>query len=47
MINKMLSFYSNYERSLPWLKPNTIFLTISGSHAYGTNIETSDYDYKG
>lgn len=27
--------------------PRTIFLTQHGSHAYGTNIETSDYDFKG
>ena len=26
---------------------NTIFLTTHGSHAYGTNIETSDVDVKG
>ncbi len=27
--------------------PRTIFLTVAGSHLYGTNIETSDYDFKG
>lgn len=27
--------------------PRTIFLTQHGSHAYGTNIATSDYDFKG
>jgi len=27
--------------------PRTIFLTQHGSHAYGTNIEGSDYDFKG
>jgi predicted nucleotidyltransferase len=28
-------------------KQNLIFLTTTGSHAYGTNIETSDTDYRG
>ncbi len=32
---------------VPWLKDHTILLTITGSHAYGTNTETSDMDYKG
>lgn len=27
--------------------PRTIFITAAGSHLYGTNIATSDYDYKG
>ena len=26
---------------------NTILFGPAGSHAYGTNIDTSDYDYKG
>lgn len=30
-----------------WLKDRTIYLCRSGSHAYGTNIETSDEDYRG
>lgn len=25
----------------------TIFMTVAGSHLYGTNVATSDYDYKG
>jgi predicted nucleotidyltransferase len=29
------------------VEQNTIFLTIAGSRAYGTNIATSDYDYRG
>lgn len=33
--------------NLEWLKDNIIFLTIHGSHCYGTNIETSDVDLKG
>lgn len=33
--------------NLKWLKGRTIFLTRHGSHAYGTNIATSDEDFKG
>lgn len=36
-----------YKGNLPWFVNNTIFLTLHGSHAYGTNIETSDIDVKG
>lgn len=31
----------------PLLKNNIVFLTLGGSHAYGTNIETSDVDIRG
>ena len=40
-----LSFFE--KSNLKWLKNNTIFLTVAGSHSYGTNIETSDIDYRG
>lgn len=33
--------------NLPWLWDSTLFLTRHGSHAYGTNIATSDEDFKG
>jgi len=33
--------------NLKWLRAGLIFLTRHGSHAYGTNIETSDEDFKG
>ena len=33
--------------NLPWLKDRTIFMTRHGSQAYGTNLPTSDTDYKG
>lgn len=37
-----------YEKSqLKWLKNNTIFMTIHGSHAYGMNREGSDVDIRG
>ncbi len=32
---------------LKWLKANTIYQTLHGSHAYGTNIATSDIDLRG
>ena len=35
------------QTSLPWLKERTMFLVRSGSHAYGTNIASSDEDLKG
>jgi len=30
-----------------WLRDRIVFLTRHGSHSYGTNIETSDEDFKG
>jgi predicted nucleotidyltransferase len=44
---------SGKEHSLPtdtapeWLDRRTILITITGSFAYGTNVETSDKDYRG
>lgn len=35
------------ETNLTWLWKRTLFLTRHGSHAYGTNIEGSDEDFKG
>ena len=31
----------------PLLGNNVLLLTLAGSHAYGTNIETSDIDLRG
>ncbi len=39
--------WDEYNGNLDWLQANTIFLTRAGSHAYGTNIEGSDEDFKG
>lgn len=36
-----------YSGDLKWLPGNTIYFVRHGSHAYGTNIETSDKDYRG
>jgi len=33
--------------SQPWISDRLILLTTTGSHAYGTNIDGSDIDYKG
>ncbi|MFS0643775.1 DNA polymerase beta superfamily protein [Siminovitchia sp. 179-K 8D1 HS] len=35
------------DSNLDWLEDRTIILAPTGSHAYGTNVETSDEDYKG
>ena len=37
----------DFLRTNKHLKDNIIFLTLGGSHAYGTNIETSDVDIRG
>lgn len=39
--------WSIYKGNLEWLPSRTIFLTKHGSHAYGTNIATSDLDLRG
>ena len=37
----------DFLRTNPHLAGKTIFLTLGGSHAYGTNVETSDVDVRG
>jgi predicted nucleotidyltransferase len=37
----------NFPDNLDWIKNKTILLTVTGSHAYGTNTVNSDIDYKG
>lgn len=37
----------NFLRTDPHLKGRIGFLTLGGSHAYGTNVETSDVDVRG
>lgn len=39
--------WTSYRGNLQWLPDQTIFLTQHGSKAYGTNLPTSDDDYKG
>lgn len=46
---KQLVQSSDYDflRTDPHLGNRIIFLTLGGSHAYGTNVETSDVDIRG
>ena len=37
----------NFLRDNPHLRDKIIFLTLGGSYAYGTNVETSDVDVRG
>lgn len=37
----------DFLRTNPHLEGKIIFLTLGGSHAYGTNVETSDVDVRG
>ena len=37
----------DFLRTDPHLKDRIMFLTLGGSHAYGTNVETSDIDVRG
>jgi predicted nucleotidyltransferase len=39
--------FENHASNMPWLKERTIFVSLHGSRAYGTNIATSDIDIKG
>lgn len=39
--------FDKIPENIDWLKERTILLTTTGSFAYGTNVETSDIDYKG
>lgn len=37
----------DFLRTIKHLGDNILFLTVGGSHAYGTNIEGSDVDIRG
>ena len=37
----------DFLRTNPHIKDRLVFLTLGGSHAYGTNVETSDVDVRG
>ncbi len=39
--------WNTYTGPLPWLRERTIYLTVHGSRAYGTNLPTSDTDVRG
>jgi len=47
MTRKAFSWDTCFDGQPAWLPSRTIFLTVHGSHAYGTNIETSDTDFRG
>lgn len=47
MHTKNLTFKDVYKGNIPWLEKHTILAALAGSHAYGTNIETSDIDVRG
>lgn len=42
-----MQHYQFYNTNIDWIKKNTVYLSLHGSHAYGTNIATSDIDYRG
>lgn len=44
---KILASEYDFLRENPHLGENIILLTLGGSHAYGTNVETSDLDIRG
>lgn len=46
-MNSILEKIIRRNPELSWISDRTIFLTVHGSRAYDTNIETSDFDYKG
>lgn len=46
-MNDLLDKITSKSPHLSWLNNNTVYLTLHGSKAYGTNVEASDDDYKG
>ena len=46
-MNDLLKKISKASPHLNWIENNAAFLTLHGSKAYGTNVASSDDDYKG
>ena len=44
---KVASDEYSFLRDNPYLGSNIILLGLGGSHAYGTNVDTSDLDVRG
>lgn len=47
MTHKVLETIKKKSPHLDWIEKGTVLLVRHGSHAYGTNTETSDEDFKG
>ena len=47
LVSMEISDNYNFLRTEPHLGENICLLTVGGSHAYGTNVETSDLDIRG
>jgi predicted nucleotidyltransferase len=47
MKNKVIEKIVTQSPHLSWMSDRTVLLVRHGSHAYGTNVETSDEDFKG
>src|SRR5271170_2373841 len=47
-VDTLMAFdWSIYTGNLTWLPERTIYMTVHGSRAYGTNLPTSDTDIRG
>jgi uncharacterized protein len=46
-LSSRFDWSTTYRGNLRWLPERTIYLSRHGSHAYGTNLPTSDEDFRG
>ena len=47
MLENIIHLITSNSPHLSWMKANILYLVKAGSHSYGTNIATSDEDFKG